>query len=103
MREIIPTYSFHMFKAGLQLATTHGPFLVRSTHPSSEGHCIPGQGVGASRIYPLDVDRNSIPARVIYIMRTLKQLKQKIYVRPYGGTQSADLDAVLRKNYISVY
>ena len=28
-----PTYSSHVFKVGLQLATTHRPFLVRSTHP----------------------------------------------------------------------
>ena len=40
------------------------PFLVRSTHPSSEGSCNPGRGVGASRVYPLDVGRNNIPARV---------------------------------------
>ena len=51
-------------QAGLLPATTHRPFLVRSTYPSSEGLCNPGRGVRASGVHPLDVDRNSIPARV---------------------------------------
>ena len=64
MGEIIPTFSSDVFKAGLQPATTHRPLLVRSNHPSSDGPCNPGRGVGASRVYTLDVGRNSIPARV---------------------------------------
>ena len=61
----IPTHSSHELKFDLQPATTHCPFQVRSTHSSSEGPCNPGREVGASRVYPLDVGRNTIPARVI--------------------------------------
>ena len=64
VRESLPTYSSDVFKAGPQPATTHRPFLVRSTHPSSDGLCDPGRGVGASRVYPLDVGKNSVPPRV---------------------------------------
>ena len=39
------------------LSSTQHPFVVRRA-------CNPGQGVRASRVYPLDVGRNGVPARV---------------------------------------
>ena len=64
VRTSIPTYSCHVIKAGQEPATTYRPFPARGTHPSSEGPCNPGRGMEASRVYPLDVGRNGVPARV---------------------------------------
>lgn len=90
------------FKARLPPATTRRPFVVGCTHSSSERPFNPGRGVGAGRVYPVDVGRNGTAARAIIKNTYIKAVSYlrnslQLYIEaPYDNdTQTGTISATI--------